>query len=173
MRFNRSNFLLERTRSKRRTRNLINNASLIIVHRATSERLCNITAFPSSTIIGVGLSEWQSYATSAAATLCRVYISIRHTNPYSLPSPYSHSECALSILCLLYDFFSHSFYNRGVFSPNFIIISRHYILKTPMYTWRYTWLNNYLSVGTRAHTIIITLLYYLFNNRTNTMPQYL
>lgn len=32
LRFNRSNFLLERTRSKRRIRNLINNASLIIVH---------------------------------------------------------------------------------------------------------------------------------------------
>jgi len=37
MHFNRSNFLLERTRSKRRIRNLINNASLIIVHRGRSE----------------------------------------------------------------------------------------------------------------------------------------
>jgi len=122
-------------------------------------RLCNITAFPSSSIIGVGLSEWQSYATSAAATLCSVYISIRHTNPYSLPSPYSHSKCALLISCLLCDFFPHSFCNHiGCFHP--ISSSSLDIIpcRTPMYTDRYTWLNNYLSVGTHAHAIIITLL---------------
>lgn len=158
-RLNRSNFLLWRTRSKRRIRNLINNASLIIVHGRSK-----VVQYYS---ISVLLDNWGWLV--RMTILCnvrrynplRVYLHSTHQpifSPFTLFSLWVRPSDIMSIVW----FFFHSFYNRRVFSPNFII-SRHYPpdAYTYIYRYRYAWLNNNLSVGIWTHNnnIIMTCSY--------------
>jgi len=124
MLFNRSNFLLERTRSKRRIRNLINNASLIIVHRGRSE----VVQYYSVSVL---FDNWVwPVRMTVLCNVCRcnpplVYLHSTHQPIFSPFALFSPPECALLILyCLLCMIFLFPLFlqSRGVFSPNFIII---------------------------------------------------
>lgn len=116
MLFNRSNFLLERTRSKRRIRNLINNASLIIVHRGRSE----VVQYYSVSVL---FDNW------GRPVRMTVLCNVRRYNP---PRVYLHSTHQpifsprarpFDIMSIVWFFIPILFTIRGVFSPNFIIIS--------------------------------------------------
>lgn len=132
LRFNRSNFLLRRTRSKRRIRNLINNASLIIVHGRSK-----VVQYYS---ISVLLDNWGWPV--RMTILCnvrrcnppRVYLHSTHQPIFSPFTLFSLRVRPSDIMSIVW-FFFHSLYNRGVFSPNFII-SRHY--PPDAYTYIYT-----------------------------------